>query len=276
MATPIATLDRIQLRQKAKSLSLEIQSGELIAIMGPAGGGKSHLLEVIAGDAKPADGKFQSESPIHFCGDPVFPRRATPMSLAKGGSKSIENQRIIAVLNALGLTDVRDQPIARLSQSQMIACTLIDGLVPESGLSLIDGLLDLLDPWRLEATLRHMFDDLDLGKTYIFATHQPSLAERADQLILIKDQSMAFAGSIPELIARTAPTEFIVECDDNSTVVALVEPFAVSIKKSPGQVVFTTHRGQSLAAKLLTHGYGPIRTITVNQPTLSEALKTLI
>lgn len=276
MATPLAVLDRIQLRAKAKSLSIEIQSGEIIAIMGPAGGGKSHLLEVIAGAAKPADGKFTSEVPIHFCGDPIFPRRATPLSLARSAQSTKDNQRTIIVLNALGLTDVREQPVVRLSQSQMIACTLIEGLIPESGITLIDGLLDLLDPWILDRTLRVMLDDLELGKSYLFATHQPPLAERADQLILVKEQSMVFAGSIPDLIARTKPAEFIIECDDNSTVAALVEPFAISIKKSPGRIVFTTHRGQSLAAKLLTHGYGPIRTITVNQPTLADALKTLV
>ena len=98
--------------------------------------------------------------------------------------------------------------------------------------------------------------DLELGKSYVVATHQPALAERCDQLVVVKNQSMAFAGSVPQLIAETAPATFTVECDDQSAVAAMVEPFALNIKKSPGGVVFTTHRNQSLAARLLTHGYG--------------------
>ena len=243
--------------------------------MGQAGSGKSHLLEVIAGETKPHSGKIDCQVDQHFCGDPVFPRRATPLSLAKSALDTENTQRIVIVLNALGLTDLRDTPVTKLTQSQMIACALIDGLMPEQGLTVIDGLLDLLDLWTLEAVFQVIQGDLELGKSYVFATHQPALAERCDQLIVIKDQSMIFAGSIPQLIAETAPAQFTVDCEDQSTVAAMVEPFALNIKKSPGKIIFTTHRNQALAAKLLTHGYGNISAISVSEPTLREAIRNL-
>jgi ABC-type multidrug transport system ATPase subunit len=243
--------------------------------MGRAGGGKSHLLEVIAGETKPHAGSIQCEVDQHFCGDPVFPRRATPLSLAKKALDTENTQRIVVVLNALGLTDLRDVAVTKLTQSQMIACALIDSLMPEQGLAIIDGLLDLLDPWTLEAVFQVIQTDLELGKSYVLATHQPAFAERCDQLIVVRDQNMIFAGSIPQLIAETAPAQFTVDCEDQSTVAAMVEPFALNIKKSPGKIIFTTHRNQSLAAKLLTHGYGNISAISVSEPTLRDALKIL-
>lgn len=243
--------------------------------MGKAGSGKSHLLEVIAGETKPHAGTITTEADRHFCGDPIFPRRATPLSLAKKALDTENTQRIVIVLNALGLTDLRDVAVTKLTQSQIIACALIDGLMPEQGLTIIDGLLDLLDPWTLEAVYQVIQTDLELGKSFVFATHQPAFAERCDQLIVVRDQSTIFAGSVPKLIAETAPAQFTVECDDQSTVAAMVEPFAINIKKSPGRVVFTTHRNQSLAAKLLTHGYGNITAINVSEPTLRDALRNL-
>lgn len=275
MVDALASLDRIQIRDKGKSLSLRIAPGELIAVMGPTGAGKSDLLEVVAGERSPKSGTVECHLPRYLCSDPAFPRRATPMSLAKGASDSADTQRVVVALTALGLTDVRDTQVARLGPSQMIASTLIDGLVPESGLVIVDGLFDLLDPWRRDAVMQAVDDDLDLGKCYLFATNNPALAERCDQIVVVSEGSMVFAGTLAKLLSEAGPTTFTVECDDQTAVAAMVEPFALNIKKSPGQVVFTSHRNQALAAKLLTYGYGAVKSVVAAEPTVADALRSL-
>jgi ABC-type multidrug transport system ATPase subunit len=242
--------------------------------MGPADSGKSYLLELLAGTQNPPAGAINATSPRVLCADPQFNKKATPLSVATAGSKE-RTARIFEVLNALNLTDVRDRPIAKLSQSQVVACILIPGLSLDSGITLIDGLLDLLDPWILKSVLRFIDDDLLNGKTVFVTTHQPQIAERCHQVIVLSNLNPVFAGTVPQLIALAEPTKFTVECTDGTSVAAMVEPFSLHVKKLPGRVEFTSHRDQSVAAKLLTHGYGNVTAVTVESATLEQALTML-
>lgn len=275
MPQPLASLDRVQLREQGKSLSLTILPGELIAVMGPTNSGKSDLLDFVSGERQPKSGTVDCNVPRVLCGDPAFPRRATPMSLAKAAADSPETQRMAVALTALGLAELRDTQVSRLTPSQMIATALIGALVPERGLVCIDGLLDLLDPWRRESVWRAIDDDLDLGKSFVIATNSPALAERCDQIVVVGGGNMVFAGTVAQLLADAGPTTFTVECDDQSAVAAMVEPFAINIKKSPGQVIFTSHCNQALAAHLLTYGYGAVKSVIATEPTVADALRSL-
>lgn len=270
----IAQLDRVCLQPNAKSLSLPIHAGELIAVTGATASGKSHLLETLAGEASPASGKISKPKETHFCGDPVFPRRATPLSLAKASLPRGDSQRAVIVLNALQLTDLRDEPVARLTPGQMIAASLISCLVPEIGLSIIDGHLDLLDPWTLEGVMNLIHDDQETGKAFVISSNQPSLVEQCDQVVILRNEEAIFAGSIGELLTAAAPAELIIDCADPSAVQAMVDPFILSAKQSPGTLTITTHKGQAVAAQLLTHGYGAVKLVVLKEPTVKEALLT--
>lgn len=271
----LVTLDRVCLKPNGKSLSFELRRGEMVVVLGPSASGKSHLLEICAGVSNPASGKVIQEGSVHFCGDPVFPRRATPLSLARSVLPKNDNGRAVEVLTTLSLLEWRDDSVTRLSPSQMIASTLAAPLSLESGAVVIDGHLDLLDPWTLDAVLDHLRRDRRAGKAVLLSTNRPDIVERADQAIILRDEEAVFAGSIAELTARLGPTELIVECDDPSAVQAMVEPFVVSARIEGSSLHLSAHKGQALAARLLTHGYGRVVSVTLKSPTLMESLLDL-
>ncbi|MCH8980136.1 MAG: hypothetical protein IH945_12975, partial [Armatimonadetes bacterium] len=50
------------------------------------------------------------------------------------------------------------------------------------------------------------------------------------------------------------------------------EPFVTGIRVSGRRLVLQTEDGQEVAARLLTQGYGVVRSVVVKEPSLEEAL----
>ena len=268
----IGQLDDLALRPDGRGLSLELTPGDCFAVMGRGGSGKSLLLQTITGQSKPGRGSAKVLGAWVQAAPEDLPRRGTPLSLVRDFAKRNDSDRTVTVLNTLGLTEHRDVQLSKLTSSQMIAASLVGPLLGAQPLVVIDGELDMLDPLTLDAVLRLIDEDREAGRAFLVTTNRPDVAERLGNLIVMKSREVSFAGSLRELLEKTQPVELTIECDDSSTVHTMVEPFSVSVKASKGQVVVTAHDGQALAARLLTQGYGNIRTIVWREPTLAEAL----
>ncbi|MES1228013.1 MAG: hypothetical protein ABUL72_05035, partial [Armatimonadota bacterium] len=99
---------------------------------------------------------------------------------------------------------------------------------------------------------------------------------KVGNVIVTRHKGAVFAGTVRELVQMARPTEVRVETVDNGAVTAMADAFALSIHAEKGSMTITTHDGQALAARLLTEGYGSVRSVVVRQPTVSEALLDLI
>jgi hypothetical protein len=55
----------------------------------------------------------------------------------------------------------------------------------------------------------------------------------------------------------------------------LAEPFVVEVSETPQGLTLRTAEGQALAAKLLTEGYGVVKSIHTRPKTLAETLQEL-
>lgn len=265
----------VTFRPKGRTMSFEIRPGDNYAVMGPACSGKSRLAECALGEAEPEEGKVSSKCASVAPDDGPKNRRTTPLSLAKAAAKKADSERLVGALSALGLTEVRDRPIGQLTTGQLVACNLLPCFVQDSELVVIDGHLDVLDPWLLDRILDLIEDDVNNGRAYLIVTNQPAIAERLGHVIVLSGGEPVFAGSVRELIQSCRPAELTVECNDGTTVRGIAEPFSLSVKAAPGKLELTTHSGQGLAARLLTHGYGNVKSVIVREPTLAEALARL-
>ena len=178
-------------------------------------------------------------------------------------------------LAALELWDARNVHLSKLSQGMVVACDLLPVLLSDDDIVLIDGHLDLLDPWALNGLFEELFHLAEEGTAFIIATNRPELAERLGNIIVLQEGQTKYAGTVDELVRSVEPTEIIVEADDLSTVRSMVEPFVTGVRISGRRLVMKAEDGQEVAARLLTQGYGVVHSVVIKEPSLEEALVQL-
>jgi putative ABC transport system ATP-binding protein len=197
-------------------VSLSVNPGEFVAIMGPSGSGKSTLLSLLGGLDTPTEGsvmiggkalKGRSETELavmrreqvgfvfqSFNLVPVLAAAenvALPLLLA--GKKGAEvRSRVERTLALIGLSDRGHHTPAELSGGQQQRVAIGRALVTEPALVLADeptGNLDSRTSREIMALLRRSCDEL--SQTIVLITHDDSVAAWADRVLFLRDGRIA-------------------------------------------------------------------------------------
>lgn len=269
----VLTLENVVVAPGGKAISLELSPGDAYAVLGPALSSKSQLMRVFRGEAKPLSGIVDSTC------DPVLPldrdygRRHTPQGLAKSVSKRASSSRLTEVLSGLGLWEVRQTPVLQLPEEAIAACDLLPVFLSDSPVAIIDGQLDRLDSWMRETALELVQVGRNDGRAFVISTNLLTIAQSLGWIVLVNGASPVFAGPVADLLRSTEPSELVVETDDPSTVSTMVEPFCISVRQVEGGVLLQADKGQELAAKLLTQGYGRVKAVILKEQSLASVLR---
>jgi ABC-type multidrug transport system ATPase subunit len=269
-------LDHVAISPEGATVSMGIQAGQWVGIYGPAGSGKSALLNAIAGLERPARGVVSIQTAAFQVQPIPNPRRTRALHLARGGRGPRFASVATEALMATRLWEHRNDLISQLSPSQRAAAELLPALTTNEPLIVLDENLDRLDPWAKQAVVKQFRQMREAGKTLIVATNQVDLAREFDIVLVVANRELKFAGSPEELIRTVKPHEVIVEADDQPGVRALVQPFSVSIQQCHGALRLEAAEGQQLSADLLLKGYGNVRAVVQKPPTFEEALLLLV
>jgi ABC-type lipoprotein export system ATPase subunit len=223
MTTPLITLDRVSRVYRMgpvevpalADVSLQIQTGEFVAIVGPSGSGKSTMMNILGCLDRPTHGAY------HLAGAPVaeldddslarlrsrtigfvfqsynlLPRTsalenvATPL-LYQGVRRGERVRRARATLERLGLGDRGDHEPSELSGGQQQRVAIARALVTEPALILADeptGNLDSHAGAEVTALLRELHRT---GRTVVLITHDIDVAATADRQIHLLDGRLA-------------------------------------------------------------------------------------
>jgi ABC-2 type transport system ATP-binding protein len=202
--------------EAVRGIDLHVRRGELFALLGTNGAGKTSLLEVMEGMARPSAGRVRV-----FGVDPYRRRREVRRrtgivlqeSALPAGLTAIETARMwqgtlshpLPVAECLGLVDLaRRQNVAvkSLSGGERRRLDLALALMGRPELLFLDEPTAGLDPqsrrqvWEL---MRRLLDD---GVTIVLTTHYLEEAEQlADRLAIMHAGQLARMGSVPEIVS---------------------------------------------------------------------------
>ena len=266
----VLTLDGLALRSDGPTLTLSVRPGEAVAIMGPTGAGKTALLRACAGRDRPARGRAGALGEFALAGEGIG-RRARVSSVAKASGHPKANDLLVR----LGLAGTLNESVAELAPGHRAAVALLPALLSGAPLLGFDGEFDRLDPWARAASWEALRLARERGAAALLTTSRPEMAALCDVVIVLRERTVRFAGSVDALRRLGPPHELTVTTERQIGVRALVSPFEVRIEETPEGLRMEAREGQELAARLLTEGYGDVRYVVSRGPTVEEGLQGL-
>jgi len=194
-----------------KSISLDIEQNDFVALMGPSGSGKSTLMNLLGCLDTPTNGDYflnqqnvstmtdselaevrNKEIGFVFQTFNLLPRLSSLENVAlplvyAGMSKAKRHERAQEVLNQVGLGDRVHHKPNELSGGQRQRVAIARALVNKPSIILADEPTGNLDT-KTSIEIMSIFEQIhNAGNTIILVTHEPDIAEHAHRIIRLRD-----------------------------------------------------------------------------------------
>jgi putative ABC transport system ATP-binding protein len=201
-ATTVTALDDV---------TLTVQPGELVAVMGPSGSGKSTLLNLAGGLDQPTAGDVLVEGQLLgtlstralaalrrrsigyvFQDLNLLPAltAAENVSLPReldGVAQRSARREALATLERFGLTDIADRFPDDLSGGQQQRVAIARAFIGDRRLLLADEPTGALDTTTGESVLRLLREQCEGGSAGVLVTHESRHAAWADRIVFLRD-----------------------------------------------------------------------------------------
>ncbi|XP_043334224.1 ATP-binding cassette sub-family C member 4-like [Cervus canadensis] len=193
-----------------QGLSFTVRPGELLAVVGPVGSGKSSLLSAVLGELPLSQGKVSMQGRIAYVSQQPWVFPGTVRSNILFGKK-YEKERYEEVIRACALEEdlqlLQDGDLTvtgdggtPLSAGQKARVSLARAMYQDADIYLLDDPLSAVDT----VVSRHLFEQCIRQalqeKITIFVTHQLQYLEDASQILILKDGKMVERGTYSEFL----------------------------------------------------------------------------
>jgi putative spermidine/putrescine transport system ATP-binding protein len=209
-------------------VSLGVDRGEMIALLGSSGCGKTTLLRAIAGFVVPAEGVIRvggnditdlpperRETAMMFQAYALWPHMTVAGNIGyglrmRGRKNDAIARRVDEMLTLLQLEGYAQRPVAQLSGGQRQRVALGRALAVDPRLLLLDEPMSNLD-YRVRLELRHELRALQqrLGITAVYVTHDREEALTLADRIAVIDAGRIVQVGAPEEIYHRPETAFV-------------------------------------------------------------------
>lgn len=214
------------------ALDLEIPQGSSLGLLGPAGSGKSTVVRLVAGLARPSGGSVSvAGAPGHGRGGGLAARRSIGvvpqelglpgwmtgrellafMAVLSGVLEADRPSRIDDVATRLGLAEVLDRRIGELAAPLRGRLGLAQALVAEPAILVLDEPFHWLDP-EARVEVRGILASLRGRSTVLLAAHRLADVEGlCDRVAVLDGGRVRFVGEAAQFLAAFAPPAYEIE-----------------------------------------------------------------
>jgi Cu-processing system ATP-binding protein len=202
------------------ALTLEVRAGEIVALLGPNGSGKTTSIKAAAGLIRPTSGDVQLGAPGRPASEPdarrlssflpqkvSFPDSLTGREVVEfyRALRDVGRDRTEAVLRFASLNGAGDRLVGTYSGGMVQRLGLAVAMLPEAPILLLDEPTAALDPEGLCAFYGLLEQRQRAGATIFFSSHQMGDVERlADRFAILVDGRLVASFTQRELSARLA------------------------------------------------------------------------
>ncbi len=195
-----------------KDVSLTVEQGQFVAVMGPSGSGKSTLLHVMAGLTRPERGRiFVDGNDLSEMTDrqlTLFRRRRIGLvfqafnliptltaqdnillpALVEGHDRQAIGAKLDGLLQRLGLNSRRRHRPDAMSGGEQQRVAIARAMICDPAIILVDEPTGNLDSHTGEGICRLLKElSEEQGRTIVVVTHEPAVAAWAKRIVVLKD-----------------------------------------------------------------------------------------
>jgi len=295
MAEPAVVVEHVTHRYGERvalsDVTFEVNAGEVFAVLGPNGGGKTTLFRILATAVAPTSGRVRilgydvrtNPERVRWYLGIVFQSPSVDGKLTvwenlrhQGHLYGLRGQslrrRIETLLERLGLGDRAEEPVERLSGGLRRRVEIAKALVHEPPLLLLDeptAGLDVRARLDLWAYLRALQEQRPL--TIVFTTHYLDEGESCNRVAIL-DRGRLVALDAPEALkAEIGGDVVFVEGYELEALRAEIRSrWGIEATLVDGVLCLRHERGHEFLARLVEAFPGRIISLTVRRPTLED------
>ncbi|MCI8306543.1 MAG: cell division ATP-binding protein FtsE [Lachnospiraceae bacterium] len=201
------------------NLSLEINKGEFVFVVGPSGSGKSTLIKLLLKEIEPTSGqiylrgksiaslrrrqisKYRREIGVVFQNFKLLNDRNVfeNVALAQrviGVSKWNMNRNVASILSLVGLTEKILSNPSELSGGEQQRVALARALVNRPSILLADEPTGNLDPKNAHAMMDLLDDVNKLGTTVMVVTHNPDVVDEMKKRVIVMQDGKVLSDKV--------------------------------------------------------------------------------
>ncbi len=295
MAEPIVVVEHVTHRYGERmalsDVTFEVNAGEVFALLGPNGGGKTTLFRILATAMAPASGRVR----ILGCDVRTHPERVRRYLGIVFQSPSVDGKltvwenlrhqghlyglrgrslrrRIETLLERLDLRDRAKEPVERLSGGLRRRVEIAKALVHEPPLLLLDeptAGLDVRARLDLWSYLRALQEQRPL--TIVFTTHYLEEGESCDRVAILDRGRLVALDSPEALKAEIGGDVIFVEGHELEALCAEIRArWGIEATLVDGALCLRHERGHEFLARLVEAFPGRIISLMVRRPTLED------
>ena len=199
-----------------KDISLSVEEGEIVSIIGPSGSGKSTILRCATGLETPdsgeiiIDGKVVNDIPASERGIgfvfqsyalfrymTVYDNVAFGLKVQKADKKYIKS-RVMELIELVGLKGLEKRYPSQLSGGQRQRVCIGEALMTNPGLLVADEAVSALDV-TIQAQILELLEQLkeEMGLSILFISHDMRVVyQLCDRVMIMKDGTIVESGDV--------------------------------------------------------------------------------